>query len=138
LNFILHISTIKKQSKNNQNGSLNSKCQKSRYSIIDVNASKPAHYVCNWFWRLRDTLIIWLTKKDEIADMNEHGKSIINFQITMLLSALLSIPLIFAFGLGILTLIFIGVLSFVLPIVNAVRASKGESPSLFCTIEFIK
>ncbi|WP_415371499.1 DUF4870 domain-containing protein [Patiriisocius sp. Uisw_047] len=83
-------------------------------------------------------LIIWLTKKDEIADMNEHGKSIINFQITMLLSALLSIPLIFAFGLGILTLIFIGVLSFVLPIVNAVRASKGESPSLFCTIEFIK
>lgn len=82
-------------------------------------------------------LILWLTKKDEVEGMDEHGKSIINFQITMFLLACISAPLIFAFGLGILGLIFVGVLSFVLPIVNAVKASNGESPSLFCTYPFI-
>jgi uncharacterized Tic20 family protein len=82
-------------------------------------------------------LILWLTKKDEVAGMDEHGKSILNFQITMLLLACISIPFIFAFGLGILSLIFVGVVSFVLPIVNAVKASNGESPSLFCTYPFV-
>ena len=82
-------------------------------------------------------LVIWLTKKDEIVAMDEHGKSIINFQITMFLLAAVSVPLIFAFGLGILSLIFVGIVSFVLPIVNAVKASNGEAPSLFMTISFI-
>ncbi|EDM44798.1 hypothetical protein SCB49_14540 [unidentified eubacterium SCB49] len=82
-------------------------------------------------------LIIWLTKKDEIADLDEHGKAIINFQITMFIFAAISVPLILAFGLGILTLIFVGIVSFVMPIVNAIKANNGEAPSLFCTIRFI-
>jgi uncharacterized Tic20 family protein len=82
-------------------------------------------------------LILWIVKKDEIEGMDEHGKSIVNFQITMFLIALISIPGIFLFGLGILSLIWVGVVSFVLPIVNAVRASKGEAPSYFSTIRFI-
>ena len=40
--------------------------------------------------------------------MNEHGKSIVNFQITLILIAVLSVPGIFLFGLGILGLIFVG------------------------------
>lgn len=83
-------------------------------------------------------LIIWLTKKDEIIGMDAHGKAVVNFQITMFLAALVSVPLILLFGLGILTLIFIGVISIVLPIVNAIKASNGESPSLFCTFQFIE
>lgn len=82
-------------------------------------------------------LILWLSKKDDITGMDEHGKSIINFQITMFLIALISVPGIFLFGLGILSLIYVGIVSFVLPIVNAVRASQGEAPSYFSTIRFI-
>jgi len=82
-------------------------------------------------------LILWLVKKDEIEGMDMHGKNIINFQITMFLIGLISIPGIFLFGLGILSLIWVGVLSFVMPIVNAVRASNGEDPSYFSTIRFI-
>ena len=82
-------------------------------------------------------LVLWLVKKDEVEGMDEHGKSIINFQITMFLLALISVPGIFLFGLGILSLIWVGVVSFVLPIVNAVRASNNEAPSLFMTIRFI-
>tara|TARA_R100000935_G_scaffold5241_1_gene12060 strand:+ start:5421 stop:5789 length:369 start_codon:yes stop_codon:yes gene_type:complete len=82
-------------------------------------------------------LILWLVKKDEIAGMDEHGKSIINLQLTMLLIGLISIPGIFLFGLGILSLIWVGIISFVMPIINAVKASKGEEPSYFSTIRFI-
>ena len=82
-------------------------------------------------------LVLWLTQKDSIIGMDEHGKSILNFQLSLLLWIFISIPAILLFGLGILGLIFIGIISFVLPIVNAIRASKGESPSYFMTIRFI-
>ena len=82
-------------------------------------------------------LVIWLTQKDKVADMDQHGKSVINFQITLWLIILLSIPGIFLLGLGILGLIWAGVVGFVLPIVNAIRASDGKPPSYFSTIRFI-
>lgn len=69
--------------------------------------------------------------------MNEHGKSIINFQLSLLLYIVLGIPAILLLGLGILVLIGVGIIGFVLPIVNAVRAGNGESPSYFMTIRFI-
>ena len=82
-------------------------------------------------------LIIWLSKKDEVDGMDEHGKAILNFQLTLCLITILSIPGILLFGLGILSLIFVGVIAFVIPILNAVKASNGEAPSQFCTIRFI-
>lgn len=82
-------------------------------------------------------LIIWLVKKDEVSGMDIHGKQIVNFQLSMILFALISIPLIFAFGLGILTLILVGIVSFIMPIVNAVKASNSEAPNEFMTIRFI-
>ncbi|MCJ7466316.1 MAG: DUF4870 domain-containing protein [Maribacter sp.] len=82
-------------------------------------------------------LVLWLTNKNSVEGMDEHGKAIVNFQLSMILFAILSIPAILLLGLGILTLIFVGILSFVMPIVNAVRASNGESPSYVMTIRFI-
>tara|TARA_R110002051_G_scaffold13808_6_gene45636 strand:- start:2285 stop:2653 length:369 start_codon:yes stop_codon:yes gene_type:complete len=82
-------------------------------------------------------LVIWLTTKDSVVGMNEHGKSVINFQLTLILYLIIGIPGILLFGLGILLLIFAGVLSLVMPAVNAVKASNGESPSYFGTIRFI-
>ncbi|NER11825.1 DUF4870 domain-containing protein [Leptobacterium flavescens] len=73
-------------------------------------------------------LILWLTQKDRIHQMDEHGKSIINFQISMFIYAIVCIPLIFLFGLGILGLILIGIICFIFPIINAIKASNGESP----------
>ena len=82
-------------------------------------------------------LIVWLTKKDEIYAMDVHGKSIINFQLSMFLYALLCIPLILLVGLGLIGLIGIGVLCFVFPIVNAVRANNGEEPHYPLSIKFV-
>ncbi len=82
-------------------------------------------------------LIIWLSSKDKVEGMNEHGKAIINLQLSLILYIIISIPAILLLGLGILGLIATGILGFVLPIVNAVKASNGESPSYFLTIRFL-
>ncbi len=82
-------------------------------------------------------LILWLTQRDKIIGMDEHGKAIVNFQLSLLLWAIISIPAILLFGLGILMLIFLGIIAFVLPIVNAIKASNGDHPSYFMTIKFI-
>jgi len=94
------------------------------------------HYVTG-FGGLIVPLIIWLTSRNTIEGMDEHGKSVLNLQLSMLLYIVISIPVILLFGLGILTLIGVGILGFILPIVNAVKASNGESPSYFLTIKFI-
>lgn len=83
-------------------------------------------------------LILWLTKKDDILGLDEHGKSILNFQLSLLVYIVIGIPGILLFGLGILLLIFAAIIGFVLPIVNAIRAHNGESPSYFATIRFLK
>ena len=83
-------------------------------------------------------LILWLTQKDRVADMDAHGKQIINFQISLILYVIIGVPSILLLGLGILILIFACVIGFVMPIVNAVRACNGEAPSYFATFRFIK
>ena len=101
-----------------------------------THLSQLLHYVTG-FGGFVVPLIIWLTSRNNVEGMNEHGKSIINLQLSMLLYIFISIPAILLFGLGILTLIGVGILGFILPIVNAVKAANGEAPSYFQTIKFI-
>ena len=81
-------------------------------------------------------LILWLTNKDRVVDMDEHGKSIANFQISLFVYCLLSIPAILLFGLGLLILLALIVLGFILPIINAIKASNGQKPNYYISITF--
>lgn len=82
-------------------------------------------------------LILWATQKENVEGMDDHGKAILNFQLSIIVYCILSIPLILVFGLGILTLILIGILAFVMPIVNGIKASNGELPSYPLSLNFI-
>lgn len=82
-------------------------------------------------------LILWAIKKDEVLGMDEHGKSIINFRISMFLYVLLCIPMILFFGLGLLGFLILGIFYFIFPIINAVKASNGEEPNYPFSIRFI-
>ena len=82
-------------------------------------------------------LVIWLTNKDKVYQMDEHGKSIINFRISMLIYLALCVPLILFFGLGLLGFLIIGVLYFILPILNAIKASNGEHPNYPFSLKII-
>jgi len=83
-------------------------------------------------------LVIWMSKKDEIYDMDEHGKAIVNFQISMLIYAIVCIPLIFLFGLGIVGLIVVGICNFIFPIINAIKVNNGERINYPLSFEFFK
>ena len=83
-------------------------------------------------------LVIWLTQKDKVLGMDAHGKMILNFQISIFIYSILSIPLILLFGLGILLLILIGIIAIVFPILNAIKVNNGEIPSYPLSINIIK
>lgn len=68
-------------------------------------------------------LIIWLTQKEQVNEIDEHGKAIINFQISLIILSIICIPLIFVI-VGIIGLIILGIVALVLPIVNAINASN--------------
>ena len=82
-------------------------------------------------------LIIWFTNKGKVHDMDRHGKNIVNFQLSLLVYALICIPLIFLLGLGIMLLICIGIISIVFPIINAIKSNNGESPTYPLSLNFI-
>ncbi len=81
-------------------------------------------------------LIIWLIKKEDYPFVNEQGKEAVNFQITMLLAALVCIPLLFVV-VGFVLLIAIGVLATVFPIIAAIKASDGIHYRYPLSIRFI-
>lgn len=82
-------------------------------------------------------LILWATQKEKVYQMDAHGKNIINFQLSLIVYCLICVPLILLFGLGILGLIVLGIFSIVFPIINAIKASNGETPKYPLSLNFI-
>lgn len=82
-------------------------------------------------------LILWSTQKDKVYQMDEQGKRIVNFQLSLLIYAIICIPLILFLGLGIVGLIVLGIISVVFPIINAIKSSNGESPTYPLSLNFI-
>lgn len=89
------------------------------------------------FGSLLVPLIIWLTQKEKVYQMDAHGKNIINFQLSLIVYCIICIPLILLFGLGLLGFIVLGIIAMVYPIVNAIKASKGETPKYPLSLNFI-
>ncbi|MFY0604628.1 MAG: DUF4870 domain-containing protein [Flavobacteriaceae bacterium] len=82
-------------------------------------------------------LVLWLVKRDEVVGMDQHGKSILNFRISMFLYFLLCIPLVLLFGLGLLGFLVIGIFYLIFPIINAVKASNNQTPNYPFSIQFL-
>lgn len=82
-------------------------------------------------------LILWLTQKEKVHQMDAHGKNIINFQLSLIVYCIICVPLILLFGLGLLGFIVLGIIAVVFPIINAIKASNGETPSYPLSFNFI-
>ncbi|MGJ5643291.1 DUF4870 domain-containing protein [Formosa sp. S-31] len=89
------------------------------------------------FGSLLIPLIIWITQKDKVWMMDENGKNILNFQISLIVYALICVPLILVLGLGLLGFALIGILGIVFPILNAIKVSNGETPRYPLSFNFI-
>jgi uncharacterized Tic20 family protein len=82
-------------------------------------------------------LIFWQIKKDEYPFVNDNGKEAVNFQISMTLYGLISIPLFFV-CVGPFLLAAVCIVDAVLLIIAAVKANNGRSYRYPLTIRLIK
>lgn len=104
--------------------------------LVITHLSQLANVVTG-FGGLIIPLILWATQKEKVYKMDEQGKRIVNFQLSLIVFAFLCIPLIIFFGLGILGLIVLGIISVVFPIINAIKSNNGESPIYPLSLNFI-
>jgi len=101
------------------------------------HASALAGFFVPWAGHILGPLIVWLAKRGDSAEIDEHGKESLNFQISMLIYNLIA---------GILCLVLIGfvilgilhILNLVLVIVASIQASEGKLYRYPITIRLIK
>ena len=82
-------------------------------------------------------LVCWLIKKDQYPFVNRQGKEAMNWQLTLLIAAAISIPLVFV-CIGVVLLGIIGVVDVVFTIVAGLKANEGIEYKYPWRIRFFK
>ena len=116
-------------------------------------AGKPSKDACTWamFCHLAGLggfiipaigsvigpLIIWQIKKDLDPFVDQNGKEAMNFQISMLIYAIVAALLIMA-CVGTVLLPAVGIFDLVFLIIAAIKASNGEAYRYPLTLRLIK
>jgi uncharacterized Tic20 family protein len=70
-------------------------------------------------------LVVWLVKKDESAFINVQGRELLNFQLSVLIYAIICIPLCFVL-VGFPLLVALACASLILTIIGLVKATEGK------------
>ena len=81
-------------------------------------------------------IILWLIFKESHPRVNLAGRAVLNFQISLLLWAILGIILAFV-GIGFLILWALAICTFIFPILAAVRTNEGKDYKYPLTIDFL-
>ena len=82
-------------------------------------------------------LVVWLMKKDQSALVDQHAKDALNFNLSMLVYAAVSVVLVLVF-IGFFLLIAIGVGSVICTIMATLKAKDGQHFQYPMTIRFIQ
>src|SRR6478672_3960083 len=101
------------------------------------HATALAGFFVPWAGHILGPLIVWLAKRGDSPEIDEHGKESLNFQISMLIYNVIA---------GVLCLVLIGfvilgilhILNLVLVIVASIQASEGKFYRYPITIRLIK
>lgn len=70
-------------------------------------------------------IIMWLIKKDKSRFIDQNGKNALNHFILLIIAGIINIPLVFLFGIGIVTGLMLGIYSLVVLIIAAIKAKNG-------------
>jgi len=87
------------------------------------------------FANLIAPIVIWQIKKNEMPELDAHGKAVVNWQISMLIYAVVSAVLMFVL-VGFLMLAVLGILFLVFPLIGTIKANNGELWHYPLTIKF--
>ena len=82
-------------------------------------------------------IVLWQTQKEKMPAIDAHGKMVTNWMISVTIYAIISIILMFVL-IGFLTIIAVGVMGILFPIIGGVKANSGELWEYPLTIKFIK
>jgi len=83
-------------------------------------------------------ILIWQLKKDEIDQMDEQGKEVVNFQISIMIYAIISAILTCVF-IGIIMLPIVALINIIFPIIYGIKAKDGVNEIRYpLTIRIIK
>jgi uncharacterized Tic20 family protein len=84
------------------------------------------------------TLIMWLIKRDKSPYVDDHGREALNFQLSLLLYALIALVMtLITCGAGVVLYIPIYILGITGMILAAVAANKGQYYRYPMTIRFL-
>ena len=82
-------------------------------------------------------IVIWQLKKDEMPELDQHGKNIANWLISALIYGFICFLLAF-FLVGIPLALALAAVSVIFPIIGGVKASNGEAWKYPLTINFFR
>lgn len=82
-------------------------------------------------------IVIWQLKKDDLPEIDDHGKVVVNWIISFTIYLVISIALAFFF-VGIPLLITLTLLSVIFPIIGGIKANNGELWKYPLSIQFLK
>ncbi|PYI73707.1 MAG: DUF4870 domain-containing protein [Verrucomicrobia bacterium] len=101
------------------------------------HATALAGFFVPWAGHILGPLIVWLVKRNDSPEIDEHGKESLNFQISMLIYNVIA---------GVLCLVLIGfvilgilhILNLILVIIASIQASEGKFYRYPLAIRLIK
>jgi len=82
-------------------------------------------------------IVMWLLNKDNSANIDQHGKNIVNFMISMFIYYAVAGILCFIL-IGIPLLILLGIMQFIFIILAALKAGNGEYWEYPLSIKFLQ
>ncbi len=82
-------------------------------------------------------VVMWVVSKEKNPDADRHGVAILNWLITLVVFLVIS-GILTLVMVGFLGLLVFGILSFVFPIIGAIKAANGEFWEYPMSIRFIK
>ncbi len=82
-------------------------------------------------------IVLWQTQKDKMPALDAHGKMVVNWMISSTIYVIASFILMFVL-IGFLTILAVGIMGIVFPIIGAVKANNGEFWEYPLTIKFLK
>jgi len=82
-------------------------------------------------------IVLWQTQKEKMPALDAHGKTIANWMISSIIYAMASVVLMFVL-IGFVTILAVGLMGIIFPIIGAMKANNGELWEYPLTIKFIK
>jgi uncharacterized Tic20 family protein len=101
------------------------------------HATALAGFFVPWAGHILGPLIVWLAKRGDSPEIDEHGKESLNFQISMLIYNVIAGVLCLVL-IGFIILAILHILNLVLVIVASIQASEGKFYRYPITIRLIK